>query len=89
MHCCRYQLTSGSKFGADYLLYIGDPSTCHAAACVRILQPGTPPDPILLAAAVRSAFGARKLLLLATVDDSTGVVDYMTLSQQPVPHVQL
>ncbi|KAK9915662.1 hypothetical protein WJX75_002381 [Coccomyxa subellipsoidea] len=79
-----YQLTSGSKFGADFLLYTGDPSKCHAVACVRVLQPEAAPDPVLLAAAVRSALGARKLLLLAVVDDSTGAVEYMSITQKTV-----
>lgn len=66
------------------MLYTGDPSKCHAAACVRVLQPEAAPDPVLLAAAVRSALGARKLLLLAVVDDSTGAVEYMSITQKTV-----
>lgn len=78
----RYHLTSGSKFGADYLMYNEDPHRYHAAACVRITHPEAPLEPVLLAAAVRSALGARKVLLLAAVDDSTNAVEYMTVSQK-------
>lgn len=77
----RYQLTPGSKFGADFLLYTDEPSKYHAVACVRILDAEAPPDPVLLAAAVRSAHGARKVLLLAAVDDAKQTVEYMVLSQ--------
>lgn len=47
---------------------------------MRITHTEAPLDPILLAAAVRAAHGARKVLLLAAVDDSTGAVEYMTVS---------
>ncbi len=78
----RYHLTSGSKFGADYLVYNENPHRYHAAACVRIVHPEAPLDPVLLAAAIRSALGARKVLLLAAVDDSTHAVEYITVSQK-------
>ena len=82
---CRYFITSGSKFGADFLLYLGDPVEQHAVACVRIIDPHRQPSPVLLAGAVRSAFGARKDLLLATVDDDLQTVHYLTLTPEPSP----
>lgn len=81
---CRYFITSGSKFGADFLLYLGDPVEQHAVACVRIIDPHMQPSPVMLAGAARSAFGARKDLLLATVDDDDlQAVHYLTLTPEP------
>ena len=64
---CRYFITGGSKFGADYLVYPGDPSLYHAQYCVRVVEPSTCFSPALLAGAARGSHAARKHLLLATV----------------------
>jgi hypothetical protein len=64
---CRYRLTGGSKFGADYLIYPGDPSLFHAQFCVRLMQFDRPILPSLLSAACRGSHQARKHLILASV----------------------
>ena len=65
---CRYYITDGAKFGADYLLYPGDPLLFHAQFTVRILEHDTPIKPALLAGSARGSHAARKHLLLASVN---------------------
>ena len=62
-----FRITGGSKFGADFLLYPGDPTLYHAQFCVRLAPPEQAIVPSLLAAACRGSFQARKHLLLASV----------------------
>jgi tRNA splicing endonuclease len=61
---------------------MGDPELQHAVACVRIVHPDRQPCPIVLAGAARTAFGARKDLLLACVDHDLQAVHYMTLTPE-------
>lgn len=75
-----FRITAGSKFGADYLLYPGDPTQFHAQFCVRVLSHKTPIVAVNLAAACRGSFQARKHLLLASVDGDDTVV-YTTFGQ--------
>lgn len=67
MHMRGYRMTGGLKFGADYLVYPGDPTIFHAQLCVRLLPAGKPILPIMLASACRGSFQARKHLLIASV----------------------
>lgn len=69
-----FYITGGSKFGADFLLYPGDPTLYHAQFCVRLMAAEVPIVPALLASACRGSFQARKHLLIASVvqqNDST------------------
>lgn len=77
LHARGFRLTGGSKFGADYLVYPGDPTVYHAQLCVRLAPPETPILPALLAAACRGSFQARKHLLMASVTED-GTIFYMT-----------
>lgn len=63
----RYFVTDGSKFGADYLLYPGDPLLYHAQFTVRVLHHRAAIRPALLIGAARGSHSARKHLLLASV----------------------
>jgi len=56
------------KFGADWLLYPGDPSLFHAHFAVRLVPPGRPLDATLLCGAARGSHAARKHLLLASLE---------------------
>lgn len=76
----KYNITAGSKFGADYLLYPGDPTQFHAQFCVRIINIDEPVVPASLAAACRGSFQARKHLLYASMDTDGGIV-YTTFGQ--------
>ena len=60
-------MTSGAKFGADFLAYPGDPMLFHAMYCVRVVPPDQPVRPVLLAGAARGSHAARKHLILAFV----------------------
>lgn len=70
LHSRGFRITGGSKFGADFLLYPGDPTLYHAQFCVRIFSIRNEFVPALLAAACRGSFQARKHLLIASIDDS-------------------
>mmetsp|Transcript_31148 Transcript_31148/g.43171 ORF Transcript_31148/g.43171 Transcript_31148/m.43171 type:complete len:141 (+) Transcript_31148:387-809(+) len=71
LHHRGYIMTDGSKFGADYLAYPGDPSLYHAQFCVRLLESEASLSPLAFQAATRTAHAARKHLLLATIPFST------------------
>ncbi|GAB4814072.1 hypothetical protein N2152v2_001118 [Parachlorella kessleri] len=67
LHQLKYRITGGSKFGADFLVYPGDPTLFHAQFCVRLMPYRSRILPALLAAAARGSHQARKHLLLASV----------------------
>ncbi|KAL4440341.1 hypothetical protein ABPG75_003342 [Micractinium tetrahymenae] len=67
LHAKGYRLTGGSKFGADFLVYPGDPTLYHAQFCVRLLPYRQPILPAMLASATRGSHQARKHLLIASV----------------------
>ncbi len=52
-------MTSGAKFGGDFLAYPGDPVLYHAQYTVRCVHHGAPQHPLALAAATRMAHAAR------------------------------
>ena len=68
LHRRGLRLTAGSKFGADYLIYPGDPSIYHAQFCVRLWSSDKPLLPALFASACRGSFQARKHLLIASLE---------------------
>jgi tRNA-splicing endonuclease subunit Sen34 len=64
-----YFLTTGFKFGGDFLCYGEDPMSCHAIAIVHVLTPERPE----LRRVERSCFGrlataARKLAILVSIN---------------------
>lgn len=65
-----YSITSGAKFGADYLAYPGDPALYHASFSVRLARDDTPIHPLTLAAATRMSHAARKHVLIASASPS-------------------
>jgi tRNA-splicing endonuclease subunit Sen34 len=67
LHARGLRATGGSKFGADLLLYPGDPGLYHAQFTCRLAPAHGRLVPALLAAACRGSFQARKHLLLASV----------------------
>lgn len=71
-------MTGGSKFGADYLVYPGDPTLYHAQFCVRLVEWDAALLPALLACACRGSHQARKHLLLASLLPD-GSVAYTTI----------
>lgn len=77
----RYFITSGIKFGADYLAYEEDPELCHSTFAVKVV-PGGLVDEFDLGASCRAATGARKRLLIAdpVQEDGHWVVNYTTVA---------
>lgn len=62
-----YRMTSGIKFGVDWLTYRGDPTSCHAAFMVTVLPAGAPVAPLELIARSRVATTALKICAFAYV----------------------
>lgn len=85
LHGRGLTMTTGIKFGADFLAYPGDPMAYHAGFCVRVVDDETPMRCQLLAGVARMSHGARKNLVLASatpIDGSpsgTMRVEYVTV----------
>ncbi|XP_068618592.1 tRNA-splicing endonuclease subunit Sen34 [Battus philenor] len=74
-----YYITSGSKFGSDYLLYPGDPMRFHATYMVRcIYDTVCSIRPTNIVAFGRLSVAVNKLAILAFCN-SYGNVEYQTL----------
>jgi tRNA splicing endonuclease len=71
LHEKGYFLTSGSKFGGDFLAYPGDPNLYHAQFVVRVLRLEQALNPVLFKGLARGVHAARKHLLLASVVHSS------------------
>lgn len=71
LHQSGHWLTSGAKFGADFLAYPGDPFLYHAQFTVRIHEGTGALHPLTLAAAGRASHAARKHLLLCSAEDAS------------------
>jgi hypothetical protein len=71
LHAQGYFLTSGSKFGGDFLAYPGDPNLYHAQFVVRVLPLEQVLNPVLFKGLARGVHAARKHLLLASVVHSS------------------
>mmetsp|Transcript_14691 Transcript_14691/g.41336 ORF Transcript_14691/g.41336 Transcript_14691/m.41336 type:complete len:205 (-) Transcript_14691:82-696(-) len=63
-------LTSGTKFGACFLAYPGDPLIYHAQYTVRVENWRDALHPLTIAAAGRASHAARKHMLVCSVDPS-------------------
>lgn len=72
-------VTLGTKFGADYLAYPGDPRHHHAAHTVHVVRPEQPLRPLELVAATRLANDARKSAVLAHCPATGLAVHYVCL----------
>ena len=59
LHTRGYTMTSGAKFGGDFLAYPGDPLLYHAQFTVRCVRHDAAQHPLALAAATRMAHAAR------------------------------
>ncbi|KAK3264554.1 hypothetical protein CYMTET_26715 [Cymbomonas tetramitiformis] len=85
LHRRGYTMTGGTKFGADFLAYPGDPTAYHAQFAVRVCTPDATLNPWALTAAVRTEHTARKHLLLAYIAEETdtsrnGEVQYISVA---------
>jgi tRNA-intron lyase len=79
LHSKGFSITVGIKFGAEFLVYPGDPALYHAQFTVRTVAWGAPLDPVLLKSIARGSHAARKHLMLASMRpaaDGNGFVPY-------------
>lgn len=81
-----YRLTSGLKFGVEYLAYRSDPSVCHAAFMVRVLPAGRHITPLDLVVRARIATTTLKTAVLAYVDLDSGNVHYEAFKRMGSGH---
>lgn len=65
LHDEGFYLTSGAKFGSDYLAYPGDPILFHAHYTVRVIPWDAVVHPLVLAATTRMSHAARKNFVMA------------------------
>lgn len=73
----NYHITSGSKFGSDYLVYPGDPVKFHATYMVRCIKQNTPFNATNYVAFGRLAVAVNKLAVYAYC--SNNKIEYQTL----------
>jgi len=74
-----YCVTSGAKFGGDFLVYEGDPRTHHASMVVLLASADAGLSGGQLTGMVRLATAVRKTTVLASWDGVTDTVSYRTL----------
>ncbi|XP_066994386.2 tRNA-splicing endonuclease subunit Sen34 [Anabrus simplex] len=74
-----FYLTSGQKFGGDFLAYPGDPVKFHAQFLVVCIQKDSPITPAQLVAYGRLGTSVRKTVLLASLSTKGEKVIYQSL----------
>lgn len=74
-----YYITPGSKFGGDFLSYLGDPILYHAAYIVHCVRDGRLFYPTEIAAFSRLGTSVKKRNLFAFARDTENV-EYITLN---------
>ncbi|KAK7863006.1 hypothetical protein R5R35_014558 [Gryllus longicercus] len=78
-----YFLTSGMKYGGDFLVYPGDPFQFHAYFVVICIDKNAPLRPVDLAALGRLGTAARKSIVLA-YEGNNKEINYQTLKWSPI-----
>lgn len=73
-----YFLTSGNKFGGDFLVYPGDPLKFHAYFLVLCIDKNAPIRPVNVAMLSRLGSAVRKSVVLAC-ENKNGTIDCQTL----------
>ena len=79
-----YHVSSGSKFGGDFLAYAGDPQECHASFIVVVALPDEVVEPSSFLGTSRVSVIARKHPVLASVSGA-GEVKYVWFRWVPDP----
>ena len=76
-----YFITTGEKFGCDFLVYPGDPSRYHSHFIVIVIPSSRKMTSMELLAYGRLGSGVKKSVLLATVNETTNQsVEYQSIS---------
>lgn len=73
-----YYVTSGEKFGGDFLVYLGDPICFHAIFIVKCVDSDRTISPTELVAFGRLGVSVKKRAVLASLQD--GRVNYLTIN---------
>lgn len=73
-----YYVTSGEKFGGDFLVYLGDPICFHAIFVVKCVESDRTFSPTELVAFGRLGVSVKKRAVLASLKD--GRVNYLTIN---------
>lgn len=73
-------ITAGNKFGGDFLVYMGDPTTFHAAFVIRCIEDGSSKiHPSEIVAFGRLGTSVKKKPVFAYLDDNDKLC-YMSLT---------
>lgn len=75
-----FYITNGAKFGSDYLLYPGEPSSYHSHYIVKIISSAEYCTPHQLLAYGRLASAVKKTFVLAIVNQDDFSVKYHSIS---------
>ncbi|EDQ87559.1 uncharacterized protein MONBRDRAFT_33205 [Monosiga brevicollis MX1] len=74
-----YYLTSGIKFGGDYLVYPGDPYRYHSHFVARVVPHTASISPMDVLALGRLGTVVKKAPVLCSVDVDRGTISYMSI----------
>lgn len=87
LHARGYFLTSGDKFGCDFLVYPNDPILHHAQYMIYVQDLDKPLEPLLFVSIGRLANSVHKIVLFASHDTEQDRVRYVSLdwfNPQPI-----
>jgi len=76
----KYFLSSGLKFGGDFLAYPGDPSDTHSEFIIVCHDKSRSKTPTYIHSQIRLANTVKKILLLASFDESNNKLKYKVLN---------
>ncbi|KAL6050294.1 tRNA-splicing endonuclease subunit [Balamuthia mandrillaris] len=79
-----YYITTGTKFGGDYLVYLDEPLCYHASFVVRIVAWEEEIEPLQLIAFGRLGATVKKSMVFASVHPSNGSIRYITIDWRGV-----
>eukprot|EP01134_Creolimax_fragrantissima_P001014 CFRG1014T1 len=78
-----FYITSGCKFGGEYLCYKEDPAVCHSTFIVRIVPWTVEMTALQIVGLGRLGVAVKKTSLLASVNEVTDELRYISLSRSP------
>ncbi|ODM93844.1 tRNA-splicing endonuclease subunit Sen34 [Orchesella cincta] len=76
----KYFLSSGLKFGGDFLAYPGDPNATHSEFIIVCHDNSRSINPPYIHSQIRLATTVKKILLLATFDESKEKLKYKVMN---------
>jgi len=76
----KYFVTSGLKFGGDFLAYPDDPCRSHSEFIIVCHDPARSRKPLYIQGQIRLATTVKKILLLATFNEKRNTIKYKALN---------